>query len=58
MTVICERAEECIDMGCGHRLPHEERKRDVAEHSFCDGYCSRNGRQVLCRPIGDEEDIL
>ena len=25
---------------------------------FCDGYCSRNSRQVLCRPIGDEEDIL
>jgi len=57
VKVICKLAEECIDMGCRHRLPHEERGRDVVGQSPCDGYCLRNGADVRCDPIGDEEDI-
>lgn len=58
MTVICKLAEECIDMGCRHRLPHEERDQDMVGYSPCDGYCSGNNANVRCYPIGDEEDIV
>lgn len=58
MIVICELAEGCTT-ACQHRRPHEERKRGIADGSYCDGICTSGAvqRQPVCNPVGDEEDI-